>query len=63
MTFTEALSHFGNSRRKLAYALDISIQAVQIWAKDTSKPIPEKRAKQIEEILIKRRAAEAIQQA
>ena len=62
MTFTEALSHFNNSRRKMAYALDISIQAVQIWSKDVNKPIPAKRAEQIEEILVKRRQSETISQ-
>lgn len=62
MTFTEALSHFNNSRRKMAYALDISIQAVQIWSKDVNKPIPAKRAEQIEEILVKRRQSETIPQ-
>ena len=62
MTFTEALSHFNNSRRKMAYALDISIQAVQIWSKNLDKPIPAKRAEQIEEILVKRRQSEIIPQ-
>ena len=57
MTFTEALSHFGNSRRKMAYALDISIQAVQMWSKNADKPIPAKRAEQIQEILVRRNAA------
>jgi hypothetical protein len=61
MTFTEALTHFNNSRRKMAYALDISIQAVQIWSKEPTKDIPKKRAEQIEEILVKRRQAETIQ--
>jgi hypothetical protein len=40
MTFQEAVAHFHNSRRKMAYALDISIQAVQNWAKNPEKPIP-----------------------
>ena len=62
MTFTEALSHFNNSRRKMAYALDVSIQAVQIWSKNLDKPIPAKRAEQIEEILVKRRQSEIIPQ-
>jgi hypothetical protein len=57
MTFTEALSHFNNSRRKMAYALDISIQAVQIWSKTPDKPIPNKRADQIQEILVRRNAS------
>ena len=39
MTFQEAVAHFHNSRRKMAYALDISIQAVQNWAKNPEKPI------------------------
>jgi len=63
MTFQEAVAHFNNSRRKMAYALDISIQAVQNWAKNPEKPIPNKRAEQIEEVLVKRRQAETIPQA
>ncbi len=63
MNFQEAVSHFNNSRRKMAYALDLSIQAVQNWAKNPEKPIPNKRAEQIEEVLIKRRQAETIPQA
>jgi hypothetical protein len=63
MNFTEAVAHFNNSRRKMAYALDLSIQAVQNWAKNPEKPIPNKRAEQIEEVLIKRRQAETIPQA
>jgi hypothetical protein len=47
----------------MAYALDLSIQAVQNWAKNPEKPIPNKRAEQIEEVLIKRRQAETIPQA
>ena len=62
MTFQEAVAHFNNSRRKMAYALDLSIQAVQNWAKNPEKPIPNKRAEQIEEVLIKRRQAETIPQ-
>jgi hypothetical protein len=62
MNFTEAVAHFNNSRRKMAYALDISIQAIQYWAKDPAKDIPKKRVEQIEEILIKRRQAETIPQ-
>lgn len=62
MNFTEAVSHFNNSRRKMAYALDISIQAIQYWAKEPVKDIPKKRAEQIEEILVKRRQAETIPQ-
>ena len=45
MTFQEAVAHFNNSRRKMAYALDLSIQAVQNWAKNPEKPIPNKRTK------------------
>lgn len=60
MTFQEAVAHFNNSRRKMAYALDLSIQAVQNWAKNPEKPIPNKRAEQIEELLVKRRQAETI---
>lgn len=63
MTFQEAVAHFHNSRRKMAYALDISIQAVQNWAKNPAKPIPKKRAEQIEEVLVKRRQAATIPQA
>lgn len=62
MNFQEAVSHFNNSRRKMAYALDLSIQAVQNWAKNPEKPIPNKRAEQIEELLIKRRQSETIPQ-
>lgn len=58
MNFQEAVSHFNNSRRKMAYALDLSIQAVQNWAKNPQKPIPNKRAEQIKEVLIKRRIEE-----
>lgn len=47
----------------MAYALDISIQAVQNWAKNPAKPIPKKRAEQIEEVLVKRRQAATIPQA
>ena len=43
-------------------ALDVSIQAVQIWSKNVDKPIPAKRAEQIEEILVKRRQSEIIPQ-
>ena len=46
MNFTEAVSHFNNSRRKMAYALDISIQAIQYWAKEPTKAIPKKRVKE-----------------
>jgi hypothetical protein len=60
MTFQEAVAHFNNSRRKMAYALDLSIQAVQNWAKNPEKPIPNKRAEQIEELLVKRRQSEII---
>jgi hypothetical protein len=60
MTFQEAVAHFNNSRRKMAYALDLSIQAVQNWAKNPEKPIPNKRAEQIEELLVKRRQSETI---
>ena len=60
MTFQEAVAHFNNSRRKMAYALDLSIQAIQNWAKNPEKPIPNKRAEQIEELLVKRRQAETI---
>jgi hypothetical protein len=62
MTFQEAVAHFNNSRRKMAYALDLSIQAVQNWAKNPEKPIPNKRAEQIEELLVKRRQSETIPQ-
>lgn len=58
MTFQEALSHFGNSRRKLAYALDISIQAVQTWAKREGKPIPKAREEQILKIVSERKQLE-----
>jgi hypothetical protein len=46
----------------MAYALDISIQAIQYWAKDPAKDIPKKRVEQIEEILVKRRQSETIPQ-
>ena len=62
MTFQDAVAHFNNSRRKMAYALDLSIQAVQNWAKNPEKPIPNKRAEQIEELLVKRRQSETIPQ-
>ena len=62
MNFQEAVAHFNNSRRKMAYALDLSIQAVQNWAKNPEKPIPNKRAEQIEELLVKRRQSETIPQ-
>jgi hypothetical protein len=62
MNFTEAVGHFNNSRRKMAYALDISIQAIQYWAKEPTKDIPKKRVEQIEEILVKRRQSETIPQ-
>lgn len=60
MNFQEAVAHFNNSRRKMAYALDLSIQAVQNWAKNPEKPIPNKRAEQIKEVLIKRRIEEML---
>jgi hypothetical protein len=62
MNFQEAVAHFNNSRRKMAYALDLSIQAVQNWSKNPEKPIPNKRAEQIEELLVKRRQSETIPQ-
>jgi hypothetical protein len=46
----------------MAYALDISIQAIQYWAKEPTKDIPKKRVEQIEEILVKRRQSETIPQ-
>lgn len=53
MTFKEAVLNFDNSRRKMAYALDLSIQAVGKWAKHPDKPIPQKRVQQIEQYLQK----------
>jgi len=44
----------------MAYALNLSIQAVQNWAKNPEKPIPNKRAEQIKEVLIKRRIEEML---
>jgi hypothetical protein len=46
----------------MAYALDISIQAIQYWAKEPTKAIPKKRVEQIEELLVKRRQSETIPQ-
>ena len=51
MTYKEAISKFDNSRRKMAYALDLSTQAVSKWAKKPDQPIPRKRVEQIENII------------
>lgn len=51
MTYKEAVSKFDNSRRKMAYALDLSTQAISKWAKKPDQPIPRKRVEQIEQII------------
>lgn len=51
MTYKEAVSKFDNSRRKMAYALDLSTQAIAKWAKKPDQPIPRKRIEQIEYII------------
>lgn len=53
MKFTEAMSKFGNSRRKLAEALGLSTQAVSKWAKHPDENIPKKRIAALEKILNK----------
>lgn len=53
MTYKEAISNFDNSRRKMAYALDLSTQAVAKWAKRPDRPIPQKRIEQIQQIINK----------
>ena len=51
MTYKEAIAKFDNSRRKMAYALDLSTQAISRWAKNPDQPIPRKRINQIEHII------------
>lgn len=51
MTYKEAIAQFDNSRRKMAYALDLSTQAISRWAKNPDQPIPRKRINQIEHII------------
>lgn len=53
MKFTEAMSKFGNSRRRLAEALGLSTQAVSKWAKNPDENIPKKRIAALEKILNK----------
>ena len=50
MTFNEAIKHFKN-RSQMCKELDVTRQAVSLWAKKPNKPLPKIRQWQIEMIL------------
>jgi len=50
MTFNEAIKHFKN-RSQMCKELDVTRQAVSLWAKKPDKPLPKIRQWQIEMIL------------
>ena len=50
MTFNEAIQHFKN-RSHMCKELDVTKQAVSLWAKKPNKPLPKIRQWQIQMIL------------